>query len=206
MGSQDSERPSLPLDQPEVSDDDLYEAMKDIKGYLDITPADLKKVMGHALRHALHRLGHIIRAKDVMSAPVHTVRRQTALRDVAGLMAEKKISGVPVLEDEGRVAGILSMRNFLVHMGMKGDMHLMDVIAECLRGERCLTSSILDRRAEDIMTSPAVCVGANAPLAEIAGLLAEKRLGRVPVVGDSGVLLGIVSKTDLVRMHLMPVR
>lgn len=206
MGSPDSERPSLPLGQPEVSDEDLYEAMKDIQGYLDITPADLKKVMAYALRHALHRLGHIVRAKDVMSAPVYTVKRQTPLRDVAELMSGKRISGVPVLEEDGRVAGMLSVRNFLSHMGMTEQMHLMDVIAECLRGERCLTSSIVDKRAEDIMTAPPVCVGENASLSEIAELLAGRKFGRVPVVSDRGVLIGIVSKTDLLRMHLIQAR
>lgn len=187
----------------DVSDDDVYEAMKEVQGYLDITPGDLKIVMHVAYRHALARLSRMVKARDIMTAHVNTTTRQAELRDVARLMAEKRISGVPVLEENGSVAGIISIRDFLAHMGMKDRLHLMDVIAECLRGERCLTAPILDKKAEDIMTSPAICVGEDTPLSEIAGLLTAKKIGRVPVTDSAGRLLGIVSKTDLVRIHLM---
>jgi CBS-domain-containing membrane protein len=69
--------------------------MKEIPGYLDITPADLKDVYSHAYRHALDRIANSVRARDLMTRDVLTVKRETPLRDVAGILANNEISGVP---------------------------------------------------------------------------------------------------------------
>jgi len=183
----------------DLSDEDIFEAMKDIQGYLDITPADLKEVYKLAYRHAYDRIVRAVRAGDVMTAKVFSVKRETPLRDVAALMAGEKISGVPVVSGDGRVVGIISEKDFLTHMGSGDKKHFMAVVSECLRGGGCVAMPMRLQKAEDIMSSPAVSVEEDTPAIEIARLLTERCINRVPVTDREGRLKGIVSRSDVVR-------
>lgn len=187
----------------EISDNDIYEAMKDIPGYLDITPADLKDVYKFAYRHALQRITQAVRAHDIMTTQVFSVNRTTPVMEVAELMAEKTVSGIPVLEEDGKVAGIISEKDFLSHMGSRDKTHFMAVVAECLKGKGCVAMPIRSQKAEDIMTWPAVTVKEDTSVIEIANLFTEKNINRVPVINEEGSLKGIVSRADIVRASLM---
>ena len=187
----------------EISDNDIYEAMKDIQGYLDITPADLKEIYKFAYRHALQRISQAVRAHDIMTTQVFSVNRTTPVMEVAELMAEKTVSGIPVLEEDGKVAGIISEKDFLSHMGSRDKTHFMAVVAECLKGKGCVAMPIRSQKAEDIMTSPAVTVKEDTSVIEIANLFTEKNINRVPVINEEGRLKGIVSRADIVRASLM---
>ncbi len=183
----------------EISDDDIFEAMKDMQGYLDVTPGDLKEIYKFAYRHAYDRIMKSVKACDIMTREVITVGRLTSLDEVAGVMASGGISGVPVLEDDGRIAGVISGKDFLASMGAKDKMNFMAVIAECLKGGECVSMPISRKKAEDIMTSPAITVEENKAVNEIADIFSSKKINRVPVVDKSGALIGIVSRADIVR-------
>lgn len=198
--SQDDYRNTKSLFKSEISDDDIYEAMREIPGYLDITPADLKEVYSHAYRHALNRIAASVRAKDLMTRDVHTVRRETPLKDVAGIMAAAEISGVPVVDDNSHVIGIISEKDFSAYMGDGTAKSLMDVIANCIANRGCLAMTIRDKRAGDIMTAPAITVDEDATLRKITAVLAEKKINRVPVVDSRGCIVGIVSRADIIRI------
>ena len=187
----------------EISDDDIYEAMKDIPGYLDITPSDLKEIYKFAYRHALERITRSVKAGDIMTRKVFSVKKETPLKEVAALMAKEKVSGIPVLEDDGKVAGIISEKDFLIHMGARDKTHFMAVIAECLKGSGCVAMPIRSQKAADIMTSPAITLGEDATMSAIANLFTEKGINRVPVTDREGKLLGIVSRADIVRASLI---
>lgn len=187
----------------EVSDSDIYEAMKDIQGYLDITASDFKEVYRHAFRHAVDRMANLVKAKEIMTAAVHAVKMDTPLKDVAELMAEKRISGVPVLDDAGRVAGVISEKDFLSSMGASGKTHIMAIIAAALGGKACLTMPTRNTIASDIMASPAITVHEETSASEIIGLFNKKKINRVPVVDSSGKLMGIVSRADILRAQLV---
>ncbi len=186
-----------------ISDNDIYEAMKDIPGYLDITPADLKEIYRFAYRHAMERITQSVRAHHIMTTRVFSVNRETPVKEVAELMAEKTVSGIPVLDDDGKVAGIISEKDFLSHMGSRDKTHFMAVVAECLKGKGCVAMPIRLKKAEDIMTSPAFTVKEDTSVIEIANLFTEKNINRVPVINGEGRLTGIVSRADIVRASLM---
>ncbi|MFZ2198138.1 MAG: CBS domain-containing protein [Thermodesulfovibrionales bacterium] len=177
----------------EISDDDIYEAMKDIPGHLDITPADLKEIYKFAYRHAWERITQSVRAHDIMTRRVFSVKKDTPLKEVAELMAKEKISGLPVLEDDDKVAGIISEKDFLASIGSEDKTHLMAFDSECLQGQK----------AEDIMTSPAITVAEDASFFEISNIFIQKNINRVPVIDSEGKMLGIVSRADIVRALLM---
>ncbi len=192
----------LPL-SIELSDDDIYEAMKSIPGYLDITPADLKEIYKFAYRHAWERITQCVKAHDIMTRHVFTVKKDTLLKEVAELMAKEKISGIPVLEDDGKVVGIISEKDFLIHMGAGDKTHFMAVIAECLKGKSCVALPVRSQKAEDIMTSPAIIVREDATVSEISNIFTQKNINRVPVTDREGKLLGIVSRADIVTASMI---
>jgi CBS domain-containing protein len=86
-------------------------------------------------------------------------------------------------------------------MGEQDTETFMGVVAECLKGLGCVAVSIRGQNAEDIMTSPAVTVNEETSIREIANLLTEKNINRVPVINRKGRLVGIISRADIVRHH-----
>ncbi len=182
----------------DLSDEDILDAMKNISGYLDITTKDFKEIYLIAYRQALQRIKQSLKAKDIMTRNVISVKPDTSLEEVAQILAENGISGVPVTDAEGRIRGMISEKDFLMHMGVKKNASFMSVIAQCLQNKGCLALSIRKKKAEDIMTSPVVTVGEDAAVFEISGILTEKNINRVPVVSQENRLMGIITRSDIV--------
>ncbi len=187
----------------EISDDDIFEAMTQIPGYLDITPGDFKEVYLKSYQHALQRLTRSVHVKEVMTTEVAAVLRSTSIREVAELMARRRVSGVPVLNTDRSVVGVISERDFLRTMGDEQSATFMDVIADCLRGGKCLAAPMRIQCAEDIMTAPPVTVNPDTSVMEVANIMARQRINRVPVVDATGKLIGIASRADVVRSSLV---
>ena len=187
---------SCPMD---ISDDDILKAMRNISGYLDITPGDVKEIYRFAYKHAIDRLRHSVKAKDVMTKNVIFVGGNTSLEEVAEILNRHIISGVPVVDDQKIVVGVISEKDFLSHMGAKEKRTFMGVVAHCLKSKGCVAISMRKQKAKDIMTSPAVIVDENVPVSEIANIFIEKNINRAPVVGPGQKLVGIVTRTDIVR-------
>jgi CBS domain-containing membrane protein len=184
----------------DISDGDIYEAMKEIPGYIDVTPEDLKDIYSHAYRHALQRIMGSICARDIMTTAVCSVRRETPIREVVEIMAEREISGVPVVDEDRKLVGIISEKDFCSNMGDRRARSLMGIIAECVNNRSCLAMTIRDQKAEDIMTFPVISIPEDAVLKTITDTLTENGINRVPVVDANGCLTGIVSRADIVRI------
>ena len=183
----------------ELKDEDIFEAMKSIPGYLDITPGDFKEVYQLAYRHALARLSRQVTAGEIMTREVVVVRPDTPLAEVAKIMGLREISGVPVVDPNGKVVGVISEKDFLTHMGVHEPKNFMSLVASCLKSKGCVALPIKKREAADLMTSPAVTVGPDISVKEIAAIFTEKGLNRVPVTDPEGRLLGLVSRGDIIK-------
>lgn len=147
-----------------------------------------------------------MKAGEVMTTKVMTVRPNTSTRDIARLLLENHISAVPVLDGSGAPVGVVS----------KGDLIGRDDAAREARGwwlemlaeGRSLSPDFLsslrrpERNVSDIMSRPAVCVGEDTETSEIARLLQSHRIKRVPVVRN-GTLVGIISRENLLRALAM---
>ncbi len=181
----------------ELSDGDIYDAMKQISGYLDITPGDFKEIYGLAFQHAISRFTRAVKAKDIMNRDVVYVTPVTPLKEVAEIMGRRGISGVPVVDEGRKVAGIISEKDFLSHMGMQKNITFMSVVAECLIGNGCMAVDIRGKSAGDIMTTPAISVYEDTSIMEIDNLMRKHRINRVPVLNKNDKLIGIVTRTDL---------
>jgi CBS domain-containing protein len=187
---------TCPLD---ISDEDILKAMKDMMGYLDITPGDFKELYRYAFRHALERLRYSVTAGDIMTKAVVYVKRGVSLEDAAETLNRHGLSGVPVINENQRVVGVLSEKDFFHHMGVQKEKTFMGVIAQCLKNKGCIAVSMRGQKAEDIMTSPAVSVREDTPVFKIAEIFTTKKINRVPVIDADDRLSGIVTRTDIVR-------
>lgn len=205
MNSHSSQDENLCSMSPiDISDDDILDAMKAIQGYLDITPGDFKALYRSAYTHAVQRLSQTVTAGDVMTTGVVCVQAATPVKEVADTMAAHGISGVPVVDQENRVVGVISEKDFLFHMGSPDKASFMEVIAHCLSGGGCVALSMRRQNAEDIMTSPAITVRSDASVSAVSGILTENGINRVPVVDKQGKLIGIVARADIVQSSCIP--
>lgn len=182
---------------PEVSDQDILEAMQEIQGYLDITPGDFKDLYLRAFAHARRRLFQARKIEEVMTTQVLTVRRDELLAQAAAALAARGVSGAPVVDEAGRVVGVISEKDFLGLMQGGAQGSLMALVAGCLGGGGCLVGHLRDKTAGDIMTAPAISLGPETSVAEAAELFAARGVNRAPVVDGQGLLLGIVTRGDL---------
>ncbi len=185
----------------EISDKDVFQAMKDISGYLDITPSDFKEVYLKAYDHAVRRIMTAVRVVDVMTRDVVFVRDSDFLKDVAELMAKRRVSGVPVLDAQDQVVGVISERNFFREMAGGSAKNFMEVIANCLHGRVCMAAPARRMIAREIMSSPALTVMETTPVVEAADLFTTNSVNRAPVVDAEGRLIGIVTRADIVRSN-----
>lgn len=184
---------------PELSDEDIYEAMKETPGYLDITPGSFREVYRLAFRLAQKRLFQEVSAAYLMTREVITVRPETPVEEVAATMGQAGISGVPVVDAGNRVVGVISEQDFLRRMGApKGSF--MSLVALCLRTRGCVAVPLKEKRACDLMSSPAVTVGPDTPLREILQLFDTRHINRVPVTDTAGRLQGMITRGDLIRV------
>ena len=179
------------------SDDDLRAALKEMKAYMDVTEEDLKKIYEIALRHARERLVSRVLVKDVMTKNVTSVKRDADLHEASRLLSEHRISGMPVVDDNNRVIGVVSEADILVLAGMNKKHTFKDVLRTIL-GEP-VPARTGGNRVEDVMSFPPITSRAEDEVMEVAKILDERRIKRLPVVDNEGKLLGIVSRADIVR-------
>ncbi len=141
-------------------------------------------------------------AKAVMTRTVATVTPDTTIREAAKIMSASRVSGLPVVDAAGRVVGIVTEKDLLRSRleDQKREAWWLNLLAE---GEKLAPDFIEYARAGNdmvrrVMHADPLTIAEDTPLAEIAALMVEKGIKRLPVVTD-GKLVGIVSRADLVR-------
>ena len=142
-----------------------------------------------------------MRASDVMVRAVVTVSPDTTVEALARLMINLRIGGVPVLEKDGVLVGIVSEGDLLRRVEIETERHRPRWSEQFSSNSQRATEYIKShaRRVRDIMTREVFTVDAAATLGEIADLLEARKIKRVPVVHD-GTVVGIVSRADLLKV------
>ncbi|MFF2009577.1 CBS domain-containing protein [Streptomyces sp. NPDC058195] len=141
-----------------------------------------------------------ITVADVMSKRVVAVRPGAGFKEIVAAMGRWKVTALPVIEGEGRVVGIVSEADLVLKEELR-DRRLG--LVEQLRRPDAAAKAGSDRAA-DLMTSPAVTVGLHASLPQAARLMATRHVKRLPVVDPQGVIQGVVSRSDLLKVFLRP--
>lgn len=186
----------------ELKEEDIFAAMREIPGYLDITPRDFKDIYALAFRHALERLSREVTVAEIMTREVAWVSPDTPVDQVAETMGRRGVSGLPVLEGDRRVVGVVSEKDFLRRMGVEDSQNFMTLVASCLRSKGCVALPIKKQTAGDLMSAPAVTVTPETRVRDLAELFAARHINRAPVTNAEGQLVGIVTRGDLVKATL----
>jgi CBS domain-containing protein len=146
------------------------------------------------------------KVRDVMTTRVVTVRKEATFKDIAALLTKHRVSAFPVLDDEGKVIGVVSEADLLSKEALVAAMG-----AQATRLGRIAGSPYHDEFAKaaavtagDLMTKPPVVVTPDEPVTSAARLMYQGRVKRLPVVGEKGQLVGIVSRADVLSVYSRP--
>ena len=140
--------------------------------------------------------------KDVMSTHVVTVRPDAGYKEMAAMLHEQRVSAFPVVDDDNKVIGVVSESDLLVKEALEG------TVPGVLRGlaQRHVRSQATGLTAADLMSRPAVTIGPDEPVSHAARLMYGKRVKRLPVVSDTGALIGVVTRSDVLSVYRRPDR
>jgi len=150
--------------------------------------------------HLRSTIGLDLLVRDVMTTNVISVTKFENVMHVAKILAEKSISGLPVVDKEKGVLGIITQADILSMVGMRREHTFKDLLKHML-GEALPERKVGDIVA-DIMTTPAFTIMQDANIAEAAQLMDDKRIRRLLVVDGNNILLGIISRADILKAVL----
>jgi CBS domain-containing protein len=139
---------------------------------------------------------------DLMARDVVTVAPDAPLKEVARLLVEHRISGVPVVDAQGHVLGVVSEADILAKT--RGEGPERSLVFAALHPAELLeeASKLAARRAQEAMTAPALTVTEHVDVATASALMLDRDIARLPVVDAEGRLAGIVTRADVVRAFL----
>ncbi|WP_030681150.1 CBS domain-containing protein [Streptomyces sp. NRRL B-1347] len=144
---------------------------------------------------------------SVMTSDVVTATYDTPFKEVARLLARHRISGLPVVDADGSVIGVLSETDLMVRQAEAEDPYAPARAVrwhKLLPGARKREAKAHARTAGELMSQPALTVYADGTIAEAARTMARHRVERLPVVDDEERLVGIVTRRDLLQVFLRP--
>ncbi|WP_340384421.1 CBS domain-containing protein [Streptomyces sp. SS7] len=136
---------------------------------------------------------------DLMTTPVVKVRRDTGFKELAKLLAEHDITAVPVVDDEEHAVGVVSEADLL-----RKEAALLDPagLLPVLRPRPADRAKAAATTAEGLMHSPVVTARPQWTAVEAAQVMERHHVKRLPVVDEADRLVGLVSRTDLLRVFL----
>ncbi len=140
---------------------------------------------------------------DVMTREVVAVTADMGYKEIADLLVRRAVSAVPVVDADHGVLGVVSEADLLAKLEYADQVPRHPLSARRMRSGR---QKAQGDTAKDVMTAPAVTIRATETVTQAARLMDAARVKRLPVVDDHGVLVGIVSRRDLVRLYTRPDR
>lgn len=146
-------------------------------------------------------------ARDIMTEDVITIQPNATIRDLAKNFIEHNISGVPVVDENGKVLGIATESDLIFHskrLKVPTVLTILDSFIFLDSPEKMESElrKIAAASVSDVYTSPPVTITPDTPLDEIASLMTEKQVHTLPVLDENGMMIGIVGKKDIIRTIL----
>ncbi len=144
-----------------------------------------------------------MQAKDIMTTDVITVAPEATVEEVAKIITDRGVSGVPVVDSNGKLVGIVTEGDIIARskkLHIPTHFQLLGGVIY-LEGTKKLEKDLQKMVAfqvKDLMTAKVFTVSPEAPVEEIATIMTEERVNRIPVV-EHGKLVGIISRADIVR-------
>jgi CBS-domain-containing membrane protein len=138
--------------------------------------------------------------RDVMSTSVVAVRKDASFKEMAAMLRSRQISAFAVVDDAGRVVGVVSEGDLLVKEAVQADgTSLLAVFRHVREDEKAAGIT-----AADLMSEPPITIGPDSPVEQAARLMCDRRVKRLPVVNKAGRLVGIISRVDVLAVFSRP--
>jgi CBS-domain-containing membrane protein len=147
-----------------------------------------------------------LKAADIMSREIITVKPETGVRELAELLAIHRISGVPVTDEDGRLVGVVSQSDLVAqnknpHVPRAVTLFDWVIYLESTNRLEAELEKIAGTTVKDIMSIEVVTVSSRASLEEVATIMTEKHVHTIPVI-EKDRLIGVIGKLDIVRSLL----
>ncbi len=146
-------------------------------------------------------------AKDIMSSPTISASKEQTVKEALDLLAKHSISGLPVVDENDKVVGIISdtdiirfsqQKSIVPHTGSSFWISPYSEIEE-LASVRSGFELLHKTQLENVMTKKVYSVTEDTPASDVAKLMNRRNINRIPVVNDDGKLVGIVTRADLIQ-------
>ena len=135
--------------------------------------------------------------KDVMSTHVIAVRPNASYKEMAVMMHDQRVSAFPVVDDSGKVIGVVYETDLLTKEALEGTV---PSTLQAMAGQQVRTQ-VTGVTAAELMTRPVITIGPDEPVSHAARLMFNFRVKRLPVVSPDGTLIGIVTRSDLLSVY-----
>ncbi len=142
-------------------------------------------------------------AKDIMTRDVTTVKSDTSIEELSKSLTDNRISGVPVVSDDGKLVGIVTEKDLIRQISRLHIPTFFRIFDAIITFEK--PGEILDEMkrmaattVNDICTRDVVTIRSETTISEIATIMTDKNVHLLPVV-DAGSIVGIIGKVDMVR-------
>ncbi|MCP5300645.1 MAG: CBS domain-containing protein [Chromatiaceae bacterium] len=191
-------------DNPRPLREDYERALQSMHTFIDIEVDDLMTLADRARHFATQRPAKSLTVARIMNSPVHTIGARTTMAEAAHRLVAQRISGLPVVDDTGRLCGIITEADFLRGLGVPAHhpTHNLWQTLESLFSH--LAQGIAAERPEDPvadhMVRDVVHVAPDARIDEVIALMKQHRVKRILVCDGDGRVVGIVTRSDLVRI------
>lgn len=183
---------------------DFQQALQSMDTYMDITVDDLMTLAHRAEQIASRRATKAIGVSQAMSQPVRTVHPRTPLADAAHLMVTERISGLPVVDDTGVLVGIITEADFLRALGVPAHQphHTLWQTLESLFSHLTHHGELETPNAPvtEHMVKHVVCVHPEQDLHDVIDVMKRNSVKRVVVCDEKRRVLGMITRSDLVRV------
>lgn len=186
--------------ETELTDGDILDAMQHISGYLDITTEDFRTIYHLAHRHAVERLTGNIRVANLMRTGIDHLVPDMSMVEAAKVLARSGFKGLPVVDTQGCVIGMLTETDFLRRLKATTFLELLlNLLDDAFEfTHRCHETSV---RAA--MTASVVTVPRDAGFGEVMSAFRQHGGRSMPVVDSNGRLLGLLLRKDFLTAYGM---
>ena len=139
-------------------------------------------------------------AKDIMTKKVITVSKDTTLAELAKLLVKNKISGVPVVDGEKRLAGIVSEADIIVKKSsLPFPLSFSFAFLDKYESYTKSTKDFLDIRVEEIMSADVKTAREDMTVSKVVNIMINNNINRLPVLNSDSGLVGIITRADIMK-------
>lgn len=187
--------------------EDFVNALKEMDTFIDIAVEDLMELNNMAEKYAYLRTMGSIRVADLMSHPVETVHADTTLADAAHRLVTGRISGLPVVDHQDELVGIITEADFLRALGVPSH-HPTHSLWQTLEAMFAHPANLQepDGQVSDLMVTDIVTVSPEQALHDVLEVMKKNKIKRVIVCDEQRHVRGIVTRSDLVRVFFDKIR